>query len=267
MLTMLHRTASRYKPSPGLWEGFLPNKNLARKYGALWAAAGATLLGGCASTPDPVIGASVIQPRSDLGQAGYTFSRPASYTLRASDRISLIVFREPDFSLENVQIGYEGNISVPMLGSIKAAGMTAAAFEKDVATRLTALGLRSPAVSVNITEYASHLVTVEGAVETAGVYSFVPGARLSSAIALAEGLKREAKRDQVAVFRTRDDGIYVARFDYGQVMQGTMLDPVLEPGDRVVVGTDGLSVFWQDALLAIPALGVFATVAVQADND
>jgi polysaccharide export outer membrane protein len=41
-----------------------------------------------------------------------------------------------------------------------------------------------------------------------------------------------------------------------------MLDPVLEPGDRVVMGTDGLSVFWEDLLKALPAFGVFAAAGL-----
>ncbi|MEO0462990.1 MAG: polysaccharide biosynthesis/export family protein [Pseudomonadota bacterium] len=223
-------------------------------------------LAGCASTPEPVIGPSVIAPRADLGQEGFTYQRPRTYLLRPTDRISVNVFREPDFSLETVQIGVEGNVSLPLLGSIPAAGMTAMQLEADVTRRLATAGLKNPMVSVNINEYASHLVTVEGAVETPGVYSFQPGARLSSGIALAEGLVRTSKSEQVAVFREGPDGIRVAKFDYAAVSQGTMLDPVLEPGDRIVVGSDGLSVFWQDALKAIPALGVFATVAVQSNN-
>lgn len=221
----------------------------------------ATTLAGCASTPDPVIGAAVSQPRSDLGQANYTVARPTIYLLRPSDRISINVFREPDFSVESVQIGVEGNVSLPMIGSVRAAGMTAEQFESDVTARLTAAGLISPSVSVNIAEYASHLVTVEGAVQQAGVYPFQPGARLSSAIAMARGPSRTANRQQIAVFRETADGVSVAKFDYQQVSQGTMLDPILQPGDRVVVGTDGLSVFWQDFLRAIPSFGIFASAA------
>ncbi len=226
------------------------------------ALTGAVLsLGACASTPEPVIGTVASQPRSDLGQAGYNQMRSKTYNLRPSDLISINVFREPDFSLESVRIGVEGNVSIPMLGSIPAAGMTAGQFEQDVTRRLATLGLKTPMVSVNITEYASHLVTVEGAVETPGVYTFEPGARLSSAIALAQGTKREAKTDQIAVFRETADGIQIARFDYAQIRQGTMLDPVLQPSDRVVVGIDGLSVAYQDLLKTLPVVGIFATFA------
>ncbi|WP_299194613.1 polysaccharide biosynthesis/export family protein [uncultured Erythrobacter sp.] len=219
-------------------------------------------LGACASTPDPVIGTAVSTPRSDLGQAGFTAMRSTTYLMRPSDQISVNVFREPDFSLENVRIGVGGNVSLPLLGTIPAAGMTAAQFEGDVARRLEAAGLRSPMVSVNVNEYASHLVTVEGAVDEPGVYAFQPGARLSSAVAMGGGLTRTAKSDQVAVFRESPSGIMVAKFDYGQISQGTMLDPVLEPNDRVVIGTNGMSVFWQDFLTALPAFGVFTSVGV-----
>jgi polysaccharide biosynthesis/export protein len=231
--------------------------------GASTAVLAAMALMGCASSPEPIIGASTIQPRSDLGQDGYSYARPDVYLLRATDKISVSVFREPDLSADEVRIGVEGNVSLPMLGSIPAAGLTAKQFEQDVTRRLAALGLKSPNVSVNITDFASHLVTVEGAVKTPGVFAFQPGARLSSAIALAEGPTRTAKIEQVAVFRESAEGIMIAKFDYQQVSQGTMLDPVLQPGDRVVMGTDGLSVFWEDLLKALPAFGVFAAAGVR----
>lgn len=218
-------------------------------------------LGACASTPEPVIGAAASQPRLDLGQANYSQNRATTYVLRASDKISVNVFREPELSIENVRLGVDGEVSLPMLGSIPAAGMTTRQFEQDVSRRLLAAGLRTPMVSINIADYASHLVTVEGAVEDPGVYTFQPGARLSSSIAMADGTTDVAKSEQVAVFREGPDGIMIAKFDYGQVQQGTMLDPILQPGDRVVVGTNGLSVFYQNLLQALPAFGVFGIVA------
>lgn len=220
-------------------------------------------LAACASSPEPIVGPAVSAPRADLGQAGYRVTRSNTYLIRPSDEISVNVFREPDFSMPTVKVGVEGNVSLPMLGSIRAAGMTAAQLEQDVTRRLGAAGLRTPQVSVNITQYASHLVTVEGAVESPGVFSFQPGSRLSAAVALGGGVTRVAKSDTVAVFREGPEGIMIAKFDYAQVSQGTMLDPVLEPGDRVVVGTNGLSVFYRDLLQALPVAGIFATVATR----
>jgi len=223
---------------------------------------GAFALAGCSSTAPPVIGAAVSQPSIDLGQAGYTQSVVSAYTLRPSDRVSINVFREPDLSIENVQLGVGGEVSLPMLGSIAAAGLTTQQLERDISSRLLAQGLRDPFVSVNIAEYASHLVTVEGAVEDPGVYRFNPGARLSAAIALADGPTNVAKRDQLAIFRESPEGIMVAKFNYDAVSRGTMLDPVLQPGDRVILGTDGLASFYQNLLRALPTFGVFGAAAI-----
>ena len=233
------------------------------RLGLILAAMATPILGGCASTPEPLIGPAVTEPVSAFGQSNYSFARSQTYLLRPSDRVSVNVFREPDLSLEAVQVGVGGGISLPMLGTIPAAGMTSKSLEQDITRRLANVGLKAPMVSVNIVEYASHLVTVEGSVEQPGVYAFQPGSRLSAAVAMAGGAARTAKRDQVAVFRETEGGMYIAKFDYGMMSQGTMLDPVLEPGDRVVMGTDGLSVFWQDLLKALPAFGVFANVAVR----
>lgn len=223
-------------------------------------------LAACGSTPPPEIGLTATQPIVEYGQSSFSHERPSTYLLRPSDRVSLSVFREPDFTMDNVRIGVEGNISVAMLGSIPAAGMTAKQLEVDLTRRLSSLGLRSPLVSINIVDYASHLVTVEGAVERPGVYTFQPGARLSSGIALASGPRREAKRDHIAVFRETPEGVMVAKFDHNMINQGTMLDPVLQPGDRIVIGTDGLSVFWQDVLRTIPVLGVLTLTATRVTN-
>ena len=220
-------------------------------------------LGACASTPEPVIGAAASQQRLDLGQGRYSQDRATTYMLRPSDKISINVFREPELSVENVRLGVDGEVSLPMLGSIPAAGMTTRQFEQDVGRRLLAAGLRTPMVSINISDYASHLVTVEGAVEDPGVYTFQPGARLSSGIAMADGPTNVAKSQQIAVFRESPDGIMIAKFDYEQVSQGTMLDPILQPGDRIVVGTNGLSVFYQNLLQALPAFGVFGGIVVR----
>lgn len=236
----------------------MTNQKMRARAGSVSLLLVALALSACASTPDPVIGASVSQPITELGQAEYSSKRADTYLLRPADRISVNVFREPDFSLDDVRIGIEGNVSVPMLGSLPVAGMTAKQFEQDLTRRLLAVGLKTPMVSVNIVDYASHLVSVEGAIEKPGVYSFQPGARLSSAIALGGGPKGVARREQVAVFRETPEGVMIAKFDYRQMSQGVMLNPVLQPGDRVVIGTNGLAVFWQDLLKALPAFGVFA---------
>lgn len=217
----------------------------------------AMALAACASGPNAVTGTvpSTISPA--LNQNAYEDDLDSIYTLRAADVISVTVFREEQLSLESVVVTADGKISVPLIGAVEVTGKTATELEQEVERALGARYLHNPAVSVNVIKYGSHLVTVEGDVKKSGVYEFVPGTRLSGGIALAEGTDRTAKLDQVFVFRNGAEGREVARFDYNAVRAGTMIDPVLEPGDRIVVGTDGLTVLWQDFLKVVPLIGLF----------
>ena len=215
----------------------------------------------CGRTPPPATGPVLAQPVTELGQAGYTSIYGEHYRLRPADVISINVFREPDFSFESVPVSADGTLAIPLIGTVAAQGMTSSELASNIAAELAASGLKNPQVAVNVLEYLSHQVTVEGAVKEPGVFNFQPGTRLSSALSLAKGPDRVAKLDEVMIFREDDGRIAVARFDYGAVRRGTMIDPVLHPGDRVVVGLSSVSQFWQDFLRAAPVFAIFTNLS------
>lgn len=217
-------------------------------------------LGACGTLPPPQVGPVEAAPVAEMGQGGYSVDPAPVYRLRPSDVLSLKVFREPDLSFEELPVGADGTIVMPLIGQLRAQGLTLSELTGEVTRQLDDAGLKQPSVAINVIDYGSHVVTVEGGVTRPGVYDFKPGARLSSAIALANGPNRVARLRDVAVFRDTGAGIEVAKFDFAAVSQGTMIDPVIEPGDRVVVGMSGLSQFWQDLLRALPAFGMFTRV-------
>lgn len=217
-------------------------------------------LSACGGAPAAQSGLVTSQPILAPGDADFTPSVDANYILRPSDVLKISVFREAELSQDSVVVAANGEISVPLVGQVRVAGMTLQSLETLLENELSARYLKNPDVTVNVVEYASHQVTVEGAVLQSGVYPFRPGTRLSGGIALARGLDRVAKGSEVAVFRQTPEGMFVAKFDYRAVQGGTMLDPVLQPGDRIVVGTSGLSQFWQDLLKAIPVFALFTRI-------
>ena len=221
------------------------------------AAAFAMSLAACANGPDAAPGPAVSVATPALGQDDYVSAPAEEYRIRPADIVSVTVFREPDLSLEAVRVDSAGRIGLPLVGSVSIGGMTAEAAGEHISQLYGERYLRRPSVAVNVTDLASHEVTVEGQVETPGVYRFQPGARLSGAIALAEGPAEAADSGNVAVFRQTDEGMMVAKFDYRAIQSGTMLDPVLQPGDRVVVGTSTLSQAWRDFLNTIPIFALF----------
>ncbi len=217
----------------------------------------ALAIAGCAGSSATKIGLVDPTPSSALGQDGYTSQEAADYVLRPSDVVTVTVFREPELSVQSIPVGADGMLSLPLVGSVRVQGMTSRDLEKLVTQRLADGQLKDPRVTVNLMQFGSHIVTVEGAVEKPGMYPFKPGTRLSGAVSLGGGPNRVAKFSEVAIFRQTPQGIAVAKFDYGAVRAGTMLDPVIQPSDRIVVGVSGLSVFWQDLLKALPAFALF----------
>ncbi len=129
-----------------------------------------------------------------------------------------------------------------------------------ITQRLAARYIRNPMVSVNVVSTVSNIVTVEGAVEQPGVFNFQTNTTLLGAMALAHGPKRVARLDQVVIFREVNGQPLAARFDLNLVRAGQMIDPVLAPNDRIVLGVSGSSQAWQDLLQALPVFALFTRI-------
>lgn len=220
-------------------------------------------IAGCSSGPKVQPGMAVTTPVEALNQESFSVVAPENYQIRPADVLSVNVFREAPLSVDQVIVGPNGSISLPLLGSMQAAGLTPEEFQSRVEDALGARYLRDPSVAVNVVSYGSHLVTVEGAVGNPGLFSFTPGTRLTGGISLARGPSRVADMEEIAVFRDTPEGMMIAKFDYGAVRAGTMLDPVLQPGDRIVVGKDGLSQAYQDLLQSLPIFALFTRISTR----
>lgn len=217
-------------------------------------------LGGCISSPPVMVDTTASQAGPTAATPGTSFAaEPATTPLRPRDRINVRVLREPDLSLDEVRVGEDGYFEMPQIGRVKAEGRTTAEISDEIRQRLAADYLVNPRVAVNILDYASHSVTVEGAVAQPGIYQFQPNTTLVGAIALAHGPSRVARLGQVAIFRQEAGQRKVAVFDLREVRAGRMVDPEIRPGDRVLIGYDGMQQAWLDILAAAPLLAVFTT--------
>ena len=221
-------------------------------------AALSSLLAGCVASAPPVLDVAS-PPSAPLAKAGPDGFPGMSQAIpiRAMDRISVRVLREPELSLADVRIDEDGHFDMPHAGRIRAEGRQAAEIAEEIRLKLGQSYLVDPRVSVNVIDYSSNMVTVEGAVAQPGIYSFQHDTTLLGAIALARGPSRVAKLNEVAIFRQERGERSVAVFDLRKVRSGEMVDPVLKPGDRVLIGFSGLAQAWQDFLTAAPLIAVF----------
>lgn len=224
----------------------------------LWAAAPvlaavATLLSGCA------------RPAADIprGQAAYAIM-PApvgdtvrDYKIGPLDTISITVFQEPDLTLQNVQVDAGGNILLPLIGGVQAAGKNTAELSKYIADKLRVRYLVNPQVSVIVSASVSQKVTVDGSVTQPGVYAIQGRTTLVDAVAMARGTTRVAKLDQVIVFRDINGRPAVARFNLTDIRMGKQPNPEVLGNDLVVVGFSNVKGVYRDFLASSPLVASF----------
>jgi polysaccharide export outer membrane protein len=182
---------------------------------------------------------------------------PTTYHIGVNDSLQVKVFGEPDLSFDKITIGQDGAFNMAFLGNVHAAGLTVAELSDHLRTELSK-HLVNPQVSINIVEYGSHRITVEGSVAHPGIFQLTPGTTLLGALAVAGDPDRFARVKEIAIIRTDEKGRLLAVVDLHAVRAGKTIDPVLEPNDRIVVGVSGGERFYQDILGVLPAAVIFS---------
>jgi len=167
-------------------------------------------------------------------------SAPSGYILRANDQVAVEVFGEEDLRT-NGRLNGEGNLSVPLLGSIHLAGLTLT----QAASRLTDLYARdylvNPRVNVMLVGYAKRRFTMLGQVNRPGSYEMPDGSpegiELMEAIAMAGGYTRIAAPERVSVRRHSNSGRdEIIRVDAKRLARGDRGNFTVLPGDAITVG-------------------------------
>jgi polysaccharide biosynthesis/export protein len=117
---------------------------------------------------------------------------PSSYVLGPNDQLSLIVDQLQDgFTDRTFRIDGQGDITIPLIGRVHAGGLTASEFEEQLKTRFGVI-LKVPDIVVNVTEFASQPVSVQGAVNAPGIHQLAGRKTLFELLSLSEGLRPDA---------------------------------------------------------------------------
>jgi protein involved in polysaccharide export with SLBB domain len=167
-------------------------------------------------------------------------SAPTGYVLSANDQVAVEVFGEDDLRT-NGRLNSEGNLSVPLLGSVHLGGLTLG----QATARLTELYGRdylvNPKLSVSLVGYAKRRFTVLGQVNRPGSYEMPEGnpggIDLLEAIAMAGGYTRIAAPDRISVRRHRDSGAdQILKVNAKKLANGEGGSFLVLPGDTLTIG-------------------------------
>jgi polysaccharide export outer membrane protein len=179
-----------------------------------------------------------------------------TYLIGPLDTVSVAVFQEPDLSAQNAQVDAEGDVLLPLVGSVHAAGKSPPELASLYTAKLKRY-LKSPRVTVTVNSITQK-VAVEGSVHHPGLYEVRGRSSLLEALAMAQSPTRVAALDEVIIFRQSNGARTGAVFDVRRIRAGLDPDPLIRGGDRIVVGYSWLKGAWRDFLSTTPMLNAFA---------
>ena len=113
------------------------------------------------------------------------------YRIGPEDVLNINIFEAQELNRE-VRVSAGGDISLPLLGSVRAAGLTPRELEFVLQELLHRTYMKDPHVSVFVREMQSHPVSVMGAVRRPGVFQIRGSKTLLEVLSLAEGLADDA---------------------------------------------------------------------------
>jgi polysaccharide export outer membrane protein len=138
-------------------------------------------------------------------QPSATFVDP-NYVLGPEDVIAIDVFNVPELS-KAVRVANDGQISLPLIGRVQAAGLTAEQLRQELAEKWGENYLQDPQVTVFVNEFKAKPVSVIGAVEKPGLYPLTGQRTLIEMLSMAGGFgKRGTSPAGRTVLITRTSG-------------------------------------------------------------
>lgn len=231
----------------------------------LFATALCLAVSGCAG--DPPVGdpryPSAVQVTEELpAPTGRdVIQSTQSYVIGPLDKLNVSVFGVNELS-GDVQVDSNGQATLPLIGSIEAAGLTPNQLSAAIAKGYERY-VRNPVVTVNVREATSQTLTVDGQVTEPGIYPVIGNMSLMRAVASAKGASEFAKLEDVVVFRTVDGKRMAALYNLGAIRRGMYADPRVYANDVIVVGESRSRRMFKDILQVAPALATPIVLLLQ----
>ena len=175
------------------------------------------------------------RPTSFSPHAPDNTAAPEDYLIGPEDVLAVVVWREQEMS-GDVAVRPDGMITLPLVGDVRAAGLTPAALKAQIEKEAGRL-LTEPNVTVSVRQMNSRKVYITGEVSNPGAYTLTGPRTILQLIAMAGGLTEYADGNNITTLRNLSGRQVSYKFRYKDVSKGKALEQNIElqAGDTVVV--------------------------------
>ncbi len=209
---------------------------------------------GVTAAPSAATTATVSAPASDTSAIDL-----ADYKLGPGDVLQIQVLNAEPFN-RKLRVDSVGNISLPLLGNIRVAGLTPHEVETVIADVLREKFMNDPQVGVFVEDSASLRFSIEGAVKTPNVFPLKGRVTLLQALAMGGGFTRVADPTQVRVLRGAGAEQQTLVFDAEKIREGKLPDPVVLGNDAIIVESSTAKTVFYETVDTIRGIVGFGTV-------
>jgi len=162
--------------------------------------------------------------------------QPSNYIVGVGDVLEVLVWKEGELS-KTVPVRPDGMITLPLVGEIKAVGLTPVQLQDQVTDALSKV-VSTPQVTVMVVSVNSMSFNIMGNVNKPGFYPLTRPITILDAIALSGGFRDFAKQNKIYVLRKSENGTEQRiKFNYKEVIKGKKMaqNIVLLPHDTLVI--------------------------------
>lgn len=193
--------------------------------------------------PEPAARASIEPAAANARPVG-----ARDYRIGPEDLLDIQVFGVDQLS-RSVRVNSRGHVSLPLIGAVPVAGLTAQEAEQAISRRLAENYLQNPQVSLFIKEFTTQRVTIEGAVNRPGIYPLRGQTTLLTSLAMAGGQAALSDMQEVMLFRADASGRRAhTAHDVEKIRRGEAEDPVVVNDDLIVVNRSKSRTVLRDSL-------------------
>jgi polysaccharide export outer membrane protein len=159
------------------------------------------------------------------------------YAIQPGDVIHIVVWKEDALTGDHT-VRLDGNVTIPLLGDIKASGRLPRDLAKDISEALK-IFIERPIVTVGILTANNARFFVIGKVMISGTFPMFGRTSVVQGLALAGGFQEFAKKSRIRILRFSGDARQQVSipFNFDDIESGLNLEQniVLLPGDTIIV--------------------------------